>query len=156
MQAAIPTTLIGLYKYSLDDTGAEALLRGNNSTGWASVIFGARENEVVQKINDYVGTTEGDTGSRINQIAEDAVNRIKEQLKPESTIKDVKLLLADQRNNILPYLPGVLHLGNTVNDDTIDDSTTKMEGPVSSLMKAIGNTFSKPVTEKEIDENERF
>ena len=153
-QAAIPTTLIGLYKYSLEDAGADNLLRGNISTSWANALFGTRENEVVEKINQYAGSGIDDTGSKINEIAADAVKRIREHLKAGSTIKEVKILMADQRNNILPYLPGVMHLGNTVNDDTIDDSTTKMEGPVSNLMKAIGNKFSKPITEKDLNDKE--
>jgi hypothetical protein len=48
------------------------------------------------------------------------------------------------------YLPEALHMGDLLHDDTLDDNTNKMEGPVSSLMRNIGSVFSKPVTNDEI------
>jgi len=41
-------------------------------------------------------------------------------------------------------------MGVLLHDNTLDDNTNKMEGPVSSLINTIGNAFSKPVTEEEV------
>jgi hypothetical protein len=44
------------------------------------------------------------------------------------------------------YLPAALQIGVLLNDDTLDDATNKMEGPISSLMQKIGAAFSNPAT----------
>jgi hypothetical protein len=62
----------------------------------------------------------------------------------------VKLFFSNQRNNILLYLPAELKMGELLHNDTLDDNTNKMEGPVSSLMQSIGSAFSNPVTGEEI------
>ena len=43
-----------------------------------------------------------------------------------------------------------LHMGELLHDNTLDDNTNKMEGPVSSLLKSIGSAFSTPVTGEDI------
>ena len=47
-----------------------------------------------------------------------------------------------QRHNILVYLPAALSMGDVLDDETLDDKTNKMEGPVSSFMHKIENTLS--------------
>jgi hypothetical protein len=54
----------------------------------------------------------------------------------------------NQRNNILPFLPAELQMGELLHDNTLDDRTNKMEGPVSSIMRAIGGGFSNEDAEK--------
>ena len=78
------------------------------------------------------------------------VKLTRQQLPADAGIKEVKLFFSNQRNNILLYLPATLNMGSLLNDDTLDDNTNKMEGPISSLMHSIGNAFSTPVTEEEI------
>ena len=53
-----------------------------------------------------------------------------------------KTLLTSQRHEILRYLPGKLKIGDLLNDESLEDNTNKMEGPVSSLMHKIENAFS--------------
>lgn len=86
----------------------------------------------------------------MNAIAKEAVKVVKAQLTVDSTILDVKVILADQKNTILLYLPAALNMGALLHDGRLDDNTNKMEGPVSSLMQSIGAAFSGPVTEEEI------
>lgn len=52
--------------------------------------------------------------------------------------------------DILLYLLPILQMGVLLHDNTLDDKTNKMEGPISSLINSIGNAFSTPVTEEEI------
>lgn len=67
---------------------------------------------------------------------------LKESLSEGPLFGDVKDFLTSQRHNILLYLDPILQLGKYIGDDTIDDSTNKMEGPVSDLMHNIGQIFS--------------
>lgn len=148
-QAAIPTVLIGIYRFTQIDEGAEKLLKGQPNNGWVQTIFGNLRHEAMEHIATYAGIGADEAVVKLNEVADSAVTSIRENMPENATIADVKKFMANQRNNILPYLPGALHMGETVNDPTIDDNINKMEGPVSNLMKAIGGMFSEPVVEKE-------
>ena len=88
----------------------------------------------------------------MNAIANETVKVVKENLAADAGIIEVKNFFNDQRNNILLYLPAELKMGELLHDNTLDDNTNKMEGPISSLMQSIGSVFSKPVTGDEIKE----
>ena len=60
--------------------------------------------------------------------------------KKEKFLED---LLSNERHKILPCLPPGLKTGRLFNDETIDDNTNKMEGPVSSLINKIKDVFSE-------------
>lgn len=151
-QAAIPAILTAMYKYAQSDTGAEELLRGGVSTDWVSKLFHGHDQEAIQKIKSYAVEGEAYATIKLNVIASEAVGIMKENINSEDGIKGVKDFFHNQRNNILLYLPPSLQLGSLLNDDTVDDATNKMEGPVSGLMHSIGAVFSKPVTGDEIKE----
>lgn len=148
-QAAIPAVLTGLCKYSTTDNGATEILRGDNATNWVTKIFNDNKNEVIDKINSYATLSNDASVAQLNNIANEAIKITKENVTDAATIKDVKIFLSNQLNNILPYLPAALHVGNLLDDDTLDDNTNKMEGPISSLMHSIGSAFSTPATEED-------
>lgn len=150
-QAAIPAVLTALYKYVQGDDGAEEVLRGDTSTDWVGRIFHDNLRDAVEKVKAF---TDGDpvhSTSKMNSIANEAIKITKENLPANAGIKEVKAFFLNQRNNILPYLPPALQLGDLLNDNTIDDNVNKMEGPVSSLMKSIGSAFSNPVTSDDVN-----
>ena len=149
-QAAIPAVLTALYKYVQSDEGATVVLRGDNSTNWVGEIFHDNTKEVLQTIASYSHQPGNVFNLKLNEIANEAVKITKENLPANAGIKEVKVFFSNQRNTILLYLPAALNMGGLLNDDTLDDNTNKMEGPVSSLMHAIGSAFSTPVTEEEI------
>ena len=149
-QAAIPAILTAFYKYVQSDEGAAEILRGDYSTDWVNKIFEDNKREVVQTISSYSRWSGVEPVARMNDIADETVRLAKENLPADAGIKDVKLFFSNQRNNILLYLPAALHMGDLLHDDTLDDNTNKMEGPISSLMHSIGSAFSKPVTDEEI------
>lgn len=149
-QAAIPAVLTGLYKYSATDEGAEDLLRGDFSTNWVSQIFGDTKNNVIEKVAAYSFQSKEDTVNKMNDIARAAVRLILDNIKEGATKMEVKNFMSGQRNNILLYLPDALHMGESLNDTTLDDNTNKMEGPISSLMHKIGSAFSTSPDEKEL------
>lgn len=149
-QASIPAVLTGLYKYVQTDEGAAEFLRADHTTHWASKIFDENSSAAVQTISSYAKECGKDANSQINEIANETVKVMKENLADGAGIKEVKDFFNGQRNNILLYLPPHLNMGNLLHDNTLDDNVNKMEGPISSLIKNIGNAFSKPVTDEEI------
>ena len=148
-QAAIPSILTALNMYSLSDDGAEKILHGNSTLLWSDFIFGNKKKEVLQKIADYSCYSNENTKIKMDKIAVDAVNIIQKNLPPEATIQDVKNILAEQSSHVLLYLPADLQMGEMLNNSTLDDSTNKMEGPISSMMHLIGNQFSDNGDKKE-------
>ena len=48
----------------------------------------------------------------------------------------------DQRHGILVHLPAAMQMGDVLNEESLDDRTNKMEGPISNFMHAIENKFS--------------
>ncbi len=151
-QASIPAVLTGLYRYVQTDEGATEFLSADPGHHWASKIFDENSSAAVQTISSYARECGKDANSQVNEIANETVKVVREKLGDGAVIKDVKNLFNDQRNNILLYLPPHLNMGSLLHDNTLDDNVNKMEGPISSLIKNIGNAFSKPVTDEEIKE----
>ncbi|MBC7866774.1 MAG: hypothetical protein H7X88_04490 [Gloeobacteraceae cyanobacterium ES-bin-316] len=147
-QAAIPVILTGLHKFTSTDEGAEEILYPNNSTNWVSKIFAGETPEIIKRVNDYSGFDQAGTENKLNDIAAKAVMFIREAVAPASKPIDVKALLEAQINHILSYLPPSLHMGDILKDNALDDRTHKMEGPISSLVQAIGSGFSKADEDK--------
>ena len=87
----------------------------------------------------------------MEQVAHHAIGVIKENISGEKSDNAVRQFLIDQRNNILVYLPAELQIGNVLNDNTIDDRTNKMEGPVSGYMHWLEKFF--PSTDRKKEEN---
>ena len=150
-QAAVPAILTALYKYSTTDIGAENILRGNVSTDWVNTILDDTEEEVIGKVASYSFQPGDVVRSRLDDIAAEAVKEIRENIKPNAGMMDVKNYMATQIKTILLYLPEALHMGEVVKDTTVDDNTNKMEGPISSLMHKIGSAFTKPENEAEVN-----
>lgn len=151
-QAAIPTVLTGLYSYVQTDEGAEDFLTTKTSSNWFGKIFKENSNEAVETISAYAKLSLEDPVAKMNAIADEAVKIVKETLAADAGIKEVKDFFSNQRNNILLYLPAELKMGELLHDNTLDDNTNKMEGPISGLIQSIGSAFSNPTTGDEIKE----
>lgn len=148
-QAAIPAVLAGLYKFGSTDHGADQILRGNTSTGWLSVLFGDDKQNAVQQVTAYTKEMQGSAAEQhMEGIAQEAVKLIRRNLPANATFADVKTFIADQRSEILKYLPGELQMGKVINDDTMDDRSNKMEGPMSNSMHFFEKLFSGGTVEK--------
>ena len=148
-QAAIPAVLSGLYEYSITDQGAAEILRGDYSTNWVTKIFDDNKSEVIKKIASYANMSNEASFEQLNNIADEAIKIASENMPVGATAKDIKIFFSNQLNNILPYLPAMLRMGDILNDTTLDDNTNKMEGPITSLMHSIGSAFSTPETEED-------
>ena len=143
-QAAIAVILAGVYKFTRSDAGAAAIIRGEISSNWVETIFAAQYKVVIKRVADYAHKDFEGTATTLNAVAGKVVDTIKDAVHPGFKITDVKELMSNQLNNILLYLPAALQMGELMNDNTLDDRTHKMEGPISSLMQSIGSGFSNP------------
>ena len=148
-QVAIPAVLTGLYKFSATDEGAREILKADYTTNWVDKIFDESNRQVIQDIATTLNKTKDIAVEQMNGIADEAIKLTHENLPKEATEKDVMKFFSDQVTTFLPYLPANLHMGDVLNDTTLDDNTHKMEGPISSLMHSIGNAFSTPETKED-------
>ena len=149
-QAAIPAVLAGLYRFVQSDEGAIEFLNGGSRTHWVSKIFDDNRKEAIQTISDYAKQHNEEPVAKMNAIANEAVKVAKENMTSNADVKEVKDFFSNQTNHILLYLLPELKMGELLHDNTLDDNTNKMEGPISSLMHSIGSAFSNPVTDDEI------
>lgn len=140
-QAAIPAVLAGLFNFVQADEGAAEFLTGDNTTNWLAKIFDDNRKEAIQAISAYDKQHDADPVAKMNEIANEVRKVVKENLPEHADIKAVKLFFSHQKNNILLYLPAALNMGELLHDNTLDDNTNKMEGPISSLMHSIGSAF---------------
>lgn len=149
-QAAIPAVLTGLFNYVQSDAGATEFLKADTTTNWLGKIFDDNRKEAIQAISAYAKQSNADPVAKMNEIANEVIKVVKANLPEPADIKAVKLFFSHQKNNILLYLPASLNMGELLHDNTLDDNTNKMEGPVSSLIQSIGSAFSTPVTGEDI------
>ena len=141
-QGAIPAVLTAIYKLTRTPEGCRALLVGDSAQDWLNVIYGNREKEAVEKVAQYAVVTENQAESHMENIADEAVKIIRSSAGNPPHPDGVRNYMNSQRHNILVYLPAALNMGDVLNDESLDDKTNKMEGPVSNFMHKIENTLS--------------
>ncbi len=153
-QAAIPAVLIGMMKYALTDDGANEILTSDGDEQWMSKIFDENKKEAIQIISSYSKQTSDDPLAKMNAIAAEAAKIIREQVGTNGTVKALKAYVVTQKNDVLLYLLPILKMGDLLDNNTLDDETNKMEGPISSLMNSISEVFASTTTKEEIVKKE--
>ena len=141
-QSAITAVLAGLVKFSRSDNGANYLVSGGTQQNWLDLIFADKQSEAVDKVAQYSKTSVPEATEHMQKIANEAVKLIHESTGNKETPEKIKTYMKGQRHNILLYLPAAMQLGDLLNDDTLDDRTNKMEGPISNFMHNIENKLS--------------
>ncbi len=136
-QAAIPAVLAAMIKYS-DGTDGVNLLTLNENRNWLGTFYGEKENEAVKKVADYAGVSADEAQRNMEDISNEAVRLVKESVK-DADAEKLRSYMNSQRHTILSHLPAVLKMGDVLNEETFDDRTNKMEGPVSSFLHKIEN-----------------
>jgi hypothetical protein len=136
-QAAIPAVLAAMYKFSQTEEGDQQLLNADPDAGALQMVFEKKENVAVDKVARYAGTSSEEARIAMERIAAEAVKFVQEGVKNNPAPDKVKIFLGDQRHNILVYLPAAMQMGYLLGDNTIDDRTNKMEGPISNFLHKI-------------------
>lgn len=141
-QAAVPAVLAALYKLSRTDEGCNKIIAASQSGDILSLIYEGKENEAVEKVAQYADTTNSQAEVYMENIADEAFRLIKGESGHDTSVANLKTYMNDQRHNILTYLPASLNMGDILDDNTMDDQTNKMEGPVSNIVHKIENLLS--------------
>lgn len=142
-QAAIPAVLTALYKFTRTDEGCQALISNSGYLDWLGAFFEGKERAAVDKVAHYADVSNEEAERLMENVADEAVSTIKTTVKPKLTVDGIRAFMNDQRHHILVYLPAAMKMGDTLNDEALDDRTNKMEGPVSGFMHRIENLLSK-------------
>ncbi len=142
-QVAAVAVLVGIYEIGSKPEGANALMHSAASGDSLPLIFADKRNEVIHAVSRYGDKNIAETSDEMSAIATTAIALIKSSVGEDADGDKVAAFIAAQRHNILVHLPPDLHLGNIVNDNSIDDETNKMEGPVSAMVHFFEDLFAK-------------
>lgn len=142
-QAAIPAILAGLYKLSRDDEGSLRIINSGPAADGLALLFPDNRTQLVENVAQYARVPATEAATHLHKIAIEAIRLAKEIAGENADPVKLKSYLNDQRHSILVYLPAELDLGDILNDETLDDRTNKMEGPISNLMHKIENKLSQ-------------
>lgn len=143
VQAAIPVVLTGMYKYSRDIHQADQLIDESFGRQWQDKLFGESRELIIAEVASYAGVSRGEADAKLTEVYSQSVDVIKSNISsPDANA--VAGLFTGQRNNILTHLPAAIGIGGYLNDDSLDDRTNKMHGPVSSFMHTVEKVFSSP------------
>jgi hypothetical protein len=134
-QAAIPAVLAAIIKYS---DGKDGVNLFSENKSWLGIIYCGKENDAIKKVADYAGVGTNEAECRMERIAIEATRIVRDHVKPADAEK-LRSFMNSQRHNVLAHLPAALKIGDVLNEDTFDDRTNKMEGPVSGFLHRIEN-----------------
>ncbi|HLK30069.1 MAG TPA: hypothetical protein VKT28_15925 [Puia sp.] len=140
-QAGIPAVLCGLFNYVLLPEGNNISLFPAN-VKWLPLIFGDKLNEIIERIATYAGTSISNAKGELEHMADEAVRLLKQNIIVDNDMSMARKFSMEHKNDALSYLPGVLRTGEILGNNSIDDQTHKMQGPVSGLMHLFEKHFS--------------
>ncbi len=141
-QAAIPAVLTAVYKLSRNEEGSLKILKADTHKDSLHTLFNGNENQIVEKVADYAGVSANQAESHLENIADESIKLVRETVGSSEPQK-LTQFMNDQRHHILVYLPASLYLGDILKDESLDDKTNKMEGPVSNFVHKIENKLSQ-------------
>ncbi len=150
-QAVVPAVLAGIYKLAKNEKGIEQIADETGISNWVEIIFGDNKEEVLRNVSAYTYYDRQAVRLTMNEAAAETVKMIRKYAKAGKNFTEMKSFIAGQRDHILPFLPAALHIGNLLDDTTMDDRTNKMAGPISSLMHKIETSFSAAETKEDAD-----
>ena len=136
-QSAIPAVLTGLFILSRTDEGCTKIMASDRIEDSLGVIFKDKEDRVVEKIAQYADVSTNQAESHLENIADESIRLVKENIPDSKDPQRLRQLMDSQQHNILVYLPAELNMGDLLKNETLDDRTNKMEGPVSGFMHRI-------------------
>jgi hypothetical protein len=137
---SIPVVLVGFYKNTRNENDAAKLMeeRGNNAT--LDYLFGDKKASIVTTVAEHTDVSSAYAEDEMKKVVAAVKDVLEENKDVDGTT--VTALFTDQRSNILKHLPPELNLGELMDDESIDDRTNKMEGPMSGMMHTIEKVFS--------------
>lgn len=141
-QAAAISVLAGIYKFGSAADNAVILLN-TGPDELLTIIFGDKETDVIKAVSYYGDRNYDSARLTMTKIAVESIEIIKKGVGDNATPEKIASYIAGQRHNILVCLPPDLQLGTIIDDNSFDDVTNKMEGPVSGLVHFFENLFAE-------------
>ena len=141
-QAAAISVLAGIYKFGTAAENAVILLN-TDPDDLLTIIFGDKETDVIKAVSYYGDRNYDSTKLTMTKSAVESIDIIKKGVGENATPEKIASYIAGQRHNILVCLPPDLQLGTIIDDNSFDDVTNKMEGPVSGLVHFFENLFAE-------------
>jgi hypothetical protein len=134
-QAAIPAVIAAMIKYS-DSPEGETLLSGEADC--MNNLYHEKQQEAIKTVSDYAGVEKTEAEEQMRNICTESTKLLREGIK-QGEAEKLRTFMNSQRHNVLAYLPAALNMGYILNEETFDDRTNKMEGPVSGFLHRIEN-----------------
>jgi hypothetical protein len=140
-QAAIPSILLGIFNHLEQNPNLDSLPDAPSSDllEW---IFGKSTTKVTGQIESYSKVRDQHISQELEHIAAESVRVVKESLGVNPSENTIRRFVSENKREVLLYLPPSLDLGSILKNNNLDDRTGKMEGPVSSFMHRLENTFN--------------
>src|SRR5205085_620838 len=112
------------------EDGRINILSNKAEENWLYTILGDKELVAVDKVAHYAGVSKDIAEENMLMITLEAIHALRESIVHHPTQEAITRYMGDQRHSILVYLPASMQLGSLLDDDSLDDRTNKMEGPV--------------------------
>lgn len=139
-QAAIPATLIAFSLFAVKGKGYETVVHSVLQEQHPD-IFGGKREEIAGRIAQYAGVTADKANNVMTNVAHEAMQIVQQENNKGVSMNNIKNTLDAQRQTLLQYLPHSLQLGTLLEDNSMDDLTHKMEGPMSNIVHLFEKTL---------------
>lgn len=140
-QAAVPAVLAAIYVKSKTPETLDDIMSVRNTQDYLPALFGSNTVKAVNAVAAYSKVPVPEAKLAMQQVAVTALQQLHTEVKSTNPVA-VSNFMKAQRDNILHYLPASLQIGKLLDDETLDDRTNKMDGPVSGFMHTIEKVFS--------------
>ncbi|MCY7291553.1 MAG: hypothetical protein LH615_05150 [Ferruginibacter sp.] len=149
MQAIVPTAVAGIYDCARSEEGLDFLAGTSSTPDWLTLLFAKNAPEVRERLATYSDNTTDAVQTHFNSVAAEAVKILRKEATEKERRVSIRTITGTQRDWFLPYLPAELRIGKLLDDNTMDDRTNKMEGPVSSIMHKIETMITGQESEED-------
>lgn len=134
-QAAVPAVLAAMIKCSDTEKGI-TVLATNNQKDLLATIYNGKDDEAVKQVAEYASVSADDARKIMSNVSAETIKIVKDQIKDPDAEK-FRTFMNAQRHSVLSHLPAALRMGDVLNEETFDDRTNKMEGPISGFLHRI-------------------
>jgi hypothetical protein len=147
-QASVPAVLVVLYKYTRASQGAETLATQLKLPP-LELMLGNMKNEVVQRVATYAGISADQADRVMDEVADESIRFVWNKLGSTRNAENIQAYFTSQKQSIFTRLPEDLQMGELLHDNTVDDRTNKMEGPISGLAQSLSKLFTATTNKKD-------
>jgi hypothetical protein len=139
-QAGIPAILLGIYN-NLEQNPDIKLLDSHEGKKLER-IFGKFADIILLKITEYSKIHDKHSLQQLEHIASESMRVVKEKIGENANVSSIRKFITMNKPDTLLYLPPSLGLGTILQNNNLDDSTGKMEGPISNITHRLEKIFN--------------